>query len=362
MTRSARVVLGALLMLMPFLTLQPFLGPRPQYPFSHRDLPEGVAVFLNQLPSGGRLLNEVNTGGYLQWRLYPRFPIFMDMQVPFLFPTDDLYWAQRVFEDPQLLKKALAEYQPDFLSVSLGRGRFRDLIREFPEYVVVFFDDAEALYVNRHLHPRIAAHYELQQVDPFDMAAMRQASLPSEAGGHPVVWYLRGLLDIYPDCGVTNYLVASLYNNEGGYDRALPFAEAIIRNFPDSPTGYRLKGDALRGLGLFERALSCYRTALARSPAGELTTIYKALGAVYADLHEYGNAYNALKKGTDSLSPDESIEDLYHFATVARLARKPDVAEAILRYLDEYRVSEGDEAWRGRVKQELAELGVALDE
>jgi tetratricopeptide (TPR) repeat protein len=164
----------------------------------------------------------------------------------------------------------------------------------------------------------------------------------------------RRLLDLYPEGKMTNHLVASTLNHEGAYDRALSHAETIIRNFPELPVGYSLKGDALDGLGLFAQAIAVYKTALTRSHASNRPPIHKKIGLVYLKQQHPVRAYRALKKGIDVFSADATHEDLYHFGLAAFQAGKTREAHAIFYYLAEFKVAAEDTGWRNKVEAALA--------
>ncbi len=113
---------------------------------SARDLPEGVALFLKRVNGSGSVMNHPDTGGYYEWELYPRYKIFMDLQVPFLFPAEDFETARNVYVDQRALRKVITRYRPDFIAVPIGMQGFKTLIADHPQYHLIFFDDAEVLY------------------------------------------------------------------------------------------------------------------------------------------------------------------------------------------------------------------------
>ena len=130
---------------------------------SSANLPAGVAAFLNRVDRGGKVLNDPNTGGYLQWMLYPKYKIFMDMEVPFLFTDEDMVTAVTMFGDRQVLSGVLARYEPDFITVRNNDRGFKRVMEEaFPHYTIVFFDDHEVLYVDSRKHPDLAREFELR--------------------------------------------------------------------------------------------------------------------------------------------------------------------------------------------------------
>ncbi len=351
-----------LMMAMPLKFLAQLFGHRPAYPFSHRGLPHGVATFLNHLDVGGAVFNHPDTGGYLQWALPPRYRIFMDMQVPFLFTAEDFYLARSAFMEQGILAKIVSRYDPSFITAPYTHPQFPEMIRQFPQFELVFFDDAEVLYLNAQHNPALAKQYALKAVDPFALRERSTTLAMTTTHPDPVLGEVSKLFALYPDCGITNYSLALAYHAMGSYDRVLPFAEAIIRNFPESPTGYWLKGRAYQGLRAFDQAQAAYLQALQRAESSTRMAVSNALGTLYLEHRRYQQAYEAFKKSFDIFSPTTTREELYNLGSSARLAGKRKEAEAILTYVSEYKIPPDDTAWREQVRRELVQLGVHLDE
>ena len=353
--RPALLSLVVMLIVTSFLSVKAHFESRPTYPFSSQGLPEGVVAFLNRVGTGGTVLNQPNNGGYLQWMLYPRYRIFMDMEVGPLFPPEDFLHAQEIFSHPAVLAQFLDQYHPVFITLPLDERKASELLKDVPEYAIVFFDDAEVLYVNRRLLPDLAVRYELKGVDPFELHKRPADSFGSAPAQEPVLAYLSQMLAIDPNCGTTNYLAGALYNQLGVYDRTLLHAERIVRNFPNRSVGYELRGDALRGLALYDAAADAYRAAL-WTGAGN-TDLYMKLGALYLKQRRYAAAYRALERGIDVFSMGTTSEDLYRLGLAACLAGRRQDAKVIGRYLS-YRIAPNDPTWVEKLEREWAAVGV----
>ena len=229
-------LLAAMGMAVPILAIKPrWPSPRP-YPFDRAALPEGVATFLTQAEARGRVLNTLNSGGYMRWRLYPRYTIFADLESS-PFTDDDLHVGLRMFKDPVILEMVLARYDPSFISVPVSVRQFKDHIKAFPRYVPIFADDSEVLFVNRRHYPAIAQRFELKAVDPFDFVTWREEAVKKLPNKPAAVQEVRRMLDVYPTGGSTNRFLAILLIEEKAYDRALPFAQTLIQTLPSFPVG-----------------------------------------------------------------------------------------------------------------------------
>jgi tetratricopeptide (TPR) repeat protein len=280
------------------------------------------------------------------------------MEMDALFLDEDFYVGGRLYYNHDLMRTVLARDDPSFIAAPLKVKGFNDLIKAFPEYVPVFFDDIEALYVNQRHYPGIAQRYGLNAIEPFELVTQDVEVIFKREDLDAVIREVRRLLEIYPDGGSTNYLVGLLFNDAKTYDRALPHAETYIRNFPEQPKGYWLKAEAYKGLGLLDQALTNYEASLNREENPDSRrAIYKEIGLVQFERRQYAKAYRAFSKGLDLLSSfQDSVEDFYTLSLTALLSGKTQEAKAILVYLAEYRIPAEDTFWRTKVETALHEL------
>jgi len=348
-----------LLMVMPLRTLLNFFCERPAYPFSAERAPRGVVHFLRTQTGGGDLLNHPNTGGYLQWMLCPTHRIFMDMQVPFVFTDEDMFAASQMFEDAAVLTRITTRYDPPFITVPNTYNDFPDVVAHLPQYAMVFFDDYEVLYVDRTRHPALAAQFELNALNPFRLVTQTEKEmLKDEPNPEPLMQEAGRMLAVYPDSALLSQVAASVYLRDGAYDRALPYAQTIIRNFPHWPKGYRLQGDALKGLGLFEQALAAYRSAIERAEPSARAGLSTKVAHVYVAQRRWADAYQTFKRATDVFSHETPMEDLHAFGLAALEVGKTREAAEILGYLSRYRVAPDDAEWQRKLQPVLVRLGL----
>ncbi len=348
------------LLTLPFTDLLDAVStPPPRYPFARNKLPLGVVAFLQQIGVGGNILNQPNSGGYLQWALYPRYTIFMDMEVPFLFSDEDMYQAVNLFTNETVLRAFLAQYHPVFISVPIEEEKFPDLAQKFPDYVPVFFDEVEVLYCHRPTLPDLATQYELKTFKPFQLKDTSWNSTVTEENMVPLMQEARRLLAVDPDGKWTNSLAAYISLKEEAFDRALPYAEAIIRTFPEVALGYKLKGDALTGLRAFPEALAVYDLDPSSSRNGADPAILKGRGLVSLALHRDREAYEKLTAAISIFSPSATFGDLYALGTAAERVGRHAEAAQIFRFA--WAKVPQEESKQRQAVRGLARLGITVE-
>jgi tetratricopeptide (TPR) repeat protein len=346
-----------LLFLVPMYGLKKNVEQRPRFPFSGSRLPQGVAAFLNRVPAQGRILNNPNDGGYLQWMLYPRYKIFMDMEVPFLFKDEDFLLATDALLNEEILKKFILKYDPSFITVPIINRSFKEIINKFPDYRLVFFDSQEVLYLNQRHYPQLAHQYTLKEMDPFGFFDKPIERIITESNKGLIMEQLSGMTKIFPDCLLTNQLLAMILNGSGEYARAIPHADRIIRNYPENYIGYLLKGDALKGLKQIDQAIGLYQTALSRVKEPDRPRIYRVLAYAYSSKGDYPGAYACLKKGTKIFAVTTSYEDLFDLSSLALRVGETQEGLQLLRYAYQKVPLENSE-WRTRIEKQFQLLGV----
>ena len=76
---------------------------------------------------------------------------------------------ERYTQTSAMLRGVITRYRPVFITVPIEMEGFRALIADHPQYRLVFFDDAEVLYVDGSQEPALALEYEIKSIDPFSL-------------------------------------------------------------------------------------------------------------------------------------------------------------------------------------------------
>ncbi|MHB8139133.1 MAG: tetratricopeptide repeat protein [Smithellaceae bacterium] len=328
--RVVNLALPAVAVLFPLLIFYNMLGNRPAYPFSQTNLPTGVVRFLNQYaPGGGKILNEANTGGYLPWALSPKFKIFMDMQMT-IFSDVDFSVASNAFFNANTFKAFIQKYDPSFISISLNRPHFKNIIADYPQFVPVFFDQAELLYINKSHYKELAERYQLKAIDPFRYAEVIYANESAE-NLSKIFSEASRMLDQDPDNYRAHHILSSIFVVRRQYDKALFHAEAIIRIYPEQSHGYALKADVLFAMLRYEEAACLYKKALDMGRTSKAENVYWNLYASYFNLKEYKKAYRLLSKYVNPFNPQTDYKEIYQLGMSAASVGKAREAVTFLK-------------------------------
>ena len=343
------------LILLPLIHLHDLYGNRGKFPLAHDGLPEGIAAFLKQVDAGGKVLNDPATGGYMAWALGQRYRIYMDMQVPFPFTDEDMFRGLNAGFTPEGFTGMVSRYRPDFVALPLVSPVNQAISKIASNYVMVFFDDREALYVDSNRHPRVAEEYHLQVLNPAVAGRFDRKGL-SETEENRFIQEALQMERFYPEGFLINRTLVKYYYSKGEYAKAGRYADRIVRHFPNRPEGSHYKGDALRAQKDFSGALISYKKALGRANPAQKPELYKKLWACYFSLGRYPEAYRILKTDLNYFAPETGFIDLYHLGMTA--LQIGSVREArMLAEFAYFKVPKDDLTWEPRIKKLLKVTG-----
>jgi len=291
------------------------LGFRPQYPLDRARLPIGACEFLEKEGAGGRVLNVPTPGGYLEWRLYPKYLIFIDMQT-MLFPTLDYFTALTAFSEKAVLGRALDQYAPEFILVYESDAAFKKTIEAWPHFVPVFFDDVVVVYVDDRKYPDLASRFRLKSLDGTNWQSENYETMDTDKREQAFA-ECRRLLSVYPQGLIANTIAAKIVLSEGKTREAEVFARTVLANFPDRYMGYALMGLIAFKEERYAQALAWNRLALERAMPAEAVMVRRNLYATFVRLQDFSKAYAMLLEVANPMATGTGAKDLYDLALAA---------------------------------------------
>jgi tetratricopeptide (TPR) repeat protein len=349
-TPITAVAMIIILVVLPFSIYKSHFKNKPEYPLSQISLPVGIAGFLNRMDADGKVLNEPNTGGYMQWALNKKYKIFMDMQLS-LFSDLDFAYVNHALHDENTFQTFIGQYDPSFISVSLSRSTFNEFIGHYPQYKQIFFDDAEVLYVNKTHYPEIAKQYELKAINPFGHDQLKFEKESKERVTIILNEAMR-ISELHPGCGIANSMIARILIMNRRYEEASIYADKVIQHYPNIAKGYVLKGDALRGQERVEEAISSYLIAIRRGLKPDEFKVYWSLHTCYGHLKMYKKAYLAISKFVNPFDTEASYRDIYALGISAALAGKSKDAVNFLK-IAQSKLPADDDEYQKKIKEHL---------
>lgn len=317
---DGRIIAGLSLavVVLTLWTSNAYLGNRPYYPVDQSRLPEGVCNFLMSQGPGGRIYNVPNPGGYLEWRLYPKYTIGMDMQT-MLFSTSDLYCSTSAFGDKTILEKIIAQYDPGFLLSYVGDKEFRKVVAVLPQFEQIYFDDVLVLYADKSKYADLVREYRLEVLDHFDWQSEDFEKMDAQKR-KTAMFECQRLLQFYPEGLTANAIAAKILLAEGNFTQAGSHADTLIHYFPDRFMGYSLKGLVAFKQNRFEDSLRWQQQALPRAMPSETEAVRRNIYASYVRLGAYDKAYKTLLEVCNPMRVTTSAKDLYDLALSALAA------------------------------------------
>lgn len=348
-----KLLTGTLLTVLSFFLLYTLFDTKPKYPFSHSLFPRGTASFLNQVNTGGSVLNDPNHGGYLQWILDPKYKIAMDLQMV-LFTDEDFFTVKNAFFTKEGFSYFKKRYNPDYIIVMRDNTEFKNIIKDFNEYKPVFFDNATVLFANMESEGSKLKDYVLSITDPYNIMNESIDKL-TETETDALFNETIKIHQIYPEGMLTNFQIGRILKKRGDYIKAHKYTDTIIKNFPEFPYGYTLKGDISIEQGLYDKAISLYKEALSCSVKWSPEALHKKLALAYSKIDEHKKAYRNMKKAVDAFAPSADYNDIWMLGNMAILSGEYKDGLMYLKF-SMIRAPKEDEAFLKRVRKQIEGL------
>lgn len=348
-----KVIISITLVLYSFIGLHDLFGSRGKYPLSDSHLPSGVTAFLNHIRVGGYILNNPDYGGYLQWALGPEYKIAMDLQM-IIFSDEDYFSVVAALNTKEGFSSFIDKFHPGFIITNRTKDIFGEVVKDFPEYKILFFDNASVLYANANTYPIIAAKYSLKEIDPYRM--LFQDVTKMEKGRIDVMLSeLQTMHNIYNKNLLIQYQMGRLYKTKGELKKALSYTDSIIEEYPEFVEGHLLKGDILMEHHSFNEALSSYLDASYCKNNNAYKTIHKKISFAYFKAGNNKKAYQHLKKAINIFFPLTEYKDLWQLGNMALVEGKINEGTMLLQFALT-KTPSSDKTFAKRIQDQLNKL------
>jgi tetratricopeptide (TPR) repeat protein len=328
------------------------LSTKNRYPFSDSHFPNGVIEFLNHVDTGGSVLNNPNHGGYLQWRLSPKYKIAMDLQMV-LFQDHDYFMVSNALNTKDGLAYFKERYNPAYIINDRNNINFKKLIEDFPVYKLVFFDFASVLYANTESLPELK-QYELKYSDPYNMLE-EDLDNKTEEQINEMHNELIILNAFSPDDMLVNFQIGRIFKKKGDLQKAYKHADKMMDYYPESAYGYTLMGDILIEDKKYTEAIKFFKKGLKSPEIWSSQSLHKKLAIAYAKIKEHKKAYKNMKKAVKVFSPLADYKDIWMLGNMAIMADEINEGIMLLKFAL-IKTPYDDEAFRVRVTKQLESI------
>ena len=332
------------LIVLPLVIYFSHSNMRSAFPISFTSVPTGVVTFLNHLNVGGRVFNYHNDGGYYQFGLSPKYKIFLDLELS-MFSETDLFISSNALTSREIFDQFIQKYDPNFVTAPLNLLKSKKFIlkntgtkpSDFEQFVPVFFDDKEILYVNKLHFPDIANNYEIKKAFPKKIVNL-DYDLISQKERQAMSLELEKINKIYSKGLAVSFVLCNFALQIKQPDRAMGFAKNVIKYHPAAYLGYSMKGQTFLALDAYQNAIVFFKKALKKQNGFTDKKVLNNLHQAYLKNNDHKNAYRILKKTVNIFAHETSPEDLYTLGVLAIILKEGEKADT---YLEMARLKSG---------------------
>ena len=245
-------------------------------------LPVEAAEFIDRNNPPPFMFHVFNWGGYLIWRLYPKYKVFIDGRLAMYVP--DIYneWLQ-VALARENWREILEKYKINFCLISnepewnrLGRA-----LEEDPNWVLVYWDNMAGIFLKKEEKNRnLLERYGMEAVAFYHPTIPYKEGKEEEAEKE----YLE-FLQRYPQRSAVYNKLGVLYFLTNRKEKAKEYLQKALAINPFYATAYFNLGLVVEEEGDYNQAISLFQKA--RKYAPRFPEVYKKLGYIYSRKLKY---------------------------------------------------------------------------
>lgn len=245
-------------------------------------LPATAIEFIDKTEPAPPMYHVFNWGGYLMWRLYPKYKVFIDGRLDMYVP--DIYdeWLDVVLAKENW-KEILEKYKINFCLISNEPewNRLSQALELDPGWVLIYWDNQAGIFLKNE--PR---NQNLLEKYGMEAALFYHPTIPFKAGREKEAEeeYLK-FLELYPENSAVYNKLGVLYFLTDQKEKAEERLQKAVELNPAYGTAYFNLGLVLEEKGEYNEALGFYRKAKNLSPG--FPDIYKKLGYIYSQKLNY---------------------------------------------------------------------------
>ncbi len=261
-----------------------------------RKIPVETSEFLlnNKLPTN--IFNSFNLGGYLIWRTYPRYRVFVDGRQ---MGEISLYQEYRsIYRGGKDWREVLNKYDIDLAVIAYShkenslKNTASRLSAVFPEaeWALVFFDNVSLVFLKRQAsYNEFIRRNEFKIVKPFftDYRFLDQAANDKNYEARLVKEFERSL-ESTPTALRINFLYGLYSLKKGDIRKAIPHFKAALRNDPDHKPSFSNLVLAYISSGEVDQAIDIMEKQFNKNPKS--ASNWNNLARILANINEHNRA------------------------------------------------------------------------
>ena len=245
-------------------------------------LPAAAVEFIDKVEPTPPMYHVFNWGGYLMWRLYPKYKVFIDGRLDMY--VSDIYneWLDVVLAKENW-KEILKKYKINFCFISNEPewNRLNQALESDPQWILIYWDNKAGIFLKNDLQNKeILEKYGMEATLFYHPTTPFKAGREKEAEEE----YLK-FSELYPENSAVHNKLGVLYFLTDQKEKAKEELRKAIDINPSYSTAHFNLGLVLEARGEYNEALGFYQKARNLSPAFPDT--YKKLGYIYSQKLNY---------------------------------------------------------------------------
>jgi tetratricopeptide (TPR) repeat protein len=271
-----------------------------------------ACAFIKESKLPGNILNDLGSGGYLIWQLFPEKKVFIDGRLEvYDYEFYNLY--NSLFFDYPLFKQAVEHYDIDYVvwnyNLPFMPGQFLDNIVKDIDWKLACIDNSFMVFLrnkpgNNKVINKGFLDYTTELINHhlghewrgvfFDQTL----KLPEMAANE----YKRAI-KLEPGSYIARNNLGNFYIGKGLYEQAARELEIAVKLKPDNAGIYTNLGIAYNAAGKYDKAIKIFQKGL--RVAGEIPQLWFNLGSVYEQRGFLKKAVQCYRKAVE-LNPEYS--------------------------------------------------------